>query len=82
MKDFEREMKDDLAAQRKPGDMPKLDAEPTIDEPTSIDKKEMSRYVNFLHPWMNEVLNQLVLMIMFCMMVIATLILLRMQDIG
>ena len=64
------------------GDMPKLDDEPDMGTARNIDKKEMSRYVNFLHPWMNEVLNQLVLMIMFCMMVIATLILLRLQDIG
>ena len=44
--------------------------------------KDLSRYVNFLHPWMHEILNQLVLMLMFGMLVIATLIVLRMQDIG
>lgn len=82
MKDFEKDMKDDINAGRRPGDIPKLDPEPTIGDPTQIDKLEMSKYVNFLHPWMNEVLNQIVLMIMFYMLVIATLIVLRMQDIG
>ncbi len=43
--------------------------------------KDLSGYITFLHPWMNEVLNQLVLMLMFGMLVIATLIILRLQDI-
>ncbi len=42
---------------------------------------DLSGYITFLHPWMNDVLNQLVLMIMFGLMVIATLIVLRLQDI-
>ena len=41
---------------------------------------DLSPYITFLHPWMNEVLNQLVLMIMFGMLVIATLIILRLKD--
>jgi ABC transport system ATP-binding/permease protein len=83
MKDFEKDMKADLNAYppRKPGDVPKLDAAPSIDNPTKIDAN-LSRYVNFLHPWMSETLNQIVLMIMFFMLVIATLIVLRMQDIA
>jgi hypothetical protein len=81
MKDFEKEMKDDLAAGQRPADMPKLDAAPKIGDPKKIDEN-LSAYVNFLHPWMNEVLNQIVLMIMFFMLVIATLIVLRMQDIA
>ena len=81
MKDVEKEMKDDLALGRQPGDMPKLDAAPKIDDPKKIEKN-LSSYVNFLHPWMNEVLNQIVLMIMFFILVIATLIVLRMQDIA
>lgn len=40
----------------------------------------LSAYVSFLHPWMNEVVNQLVLMIMFGMLVVVTLIVLRLQD--
>jgi ABC transport system ATP-binding/permease protein len=54
---------------------------PIVKEPVKI-SEDLSRYVNFLHPWMHEVLNQLVLMIMFFMLVIATLIVLRSQDIG
>jgi ABC transport system ATP-binding/permease protein len=81
MKDYEKEMKDDLAMGQRPGEMPKLDAAPTIDDPLKI-SKNLSGYVNFLHPWMNEVLNQIVLMIMFFMLVIGTLIVLRMQDIA
>jgi ABC-type multidrug transport system ATPase subunit/pSer/pThr/pTyr-binding forkhead associated (FHA) protein len=44
--------------------------------------EDLSDYVNFLHPWMNEVLNQLVLMLMFLILVVGTLIILRMQDIA
>jgi hypothetical protein len=59
---------------------------PEPDEPPAIPaaKKipvDLSNYITFLHPWMNEVLNQAVLMIMFGMLVIATLIILRLQDI-
>ena len=81
IKDYEREMRRDLSAGRMPGEMPKLDPAPTIDDPKKIDE-DLSRFVTFLHPWMNEVLNQIVLMIMFCMLVIATLVVLRMQDIA
>ena len=43
--------------------------------------EDLSTYVTFLHPWMmNEVLNQIVLMLMFGTMVIATLIILRLKD--
>lgn len=41
-----------------------------------------SGYITFLHPWMNEVLNQIVLMLMFGILVIATLIVLRLKDIN
>ena len=49
---------------------------------TSIKKvpDDLSSYVTFLHPWMNEVLNQLVLMLMFGLLVIATLVVLRIRD--
>ena len=42
---------------------------------------DLSTYVTFLHPWMNEVLNQVVLMLMFGMLVLMTLIVLRLQDV-
>jgi ABC transport system ATP-binding/permease protein len=41
---------------------------------------DLSGYVTFLHPWMNEVLNQLVLVVMFGLLVFATLIVLRLRD--
>jgi hypothetical protein len=49
---------------------------------TSVKKvpDDLSGYVTFLHPWMNEVLNQVVLMLMFGMLVIATLVVLRLKD--
>ncbi len=42
--------------------------------------EDRSKYVTFLHPWMNEVLNQFVLMLMFGILVIATLIALKLKD--
>ena len=42
--------------------------------------KDLSGYITFLHPWMNEIVNQIVLMLMFGILVIATLIALRLQD--
>jgi len=44
--------------------------------------EDLSSYIVFLHPWMNEVLNQFVLMLMFGLLVITTLIVLRLQDVG
>jgi hypothetical protein len=66
------------------GETPAL---PHPDEPQAIpDPKQvptdLSHYVTFLNPWMNEVLNQIVLMIMFGILVITTLIILRLQDVG
>jgi ABC-type multidrug transport system ATPase subunit/pSer/pThr/pTyr-binding forkhead associated (FHA) protein len=43
---------------------------------------DLSGYITFLHPWMNEVLNQIVLMLMFGVLVIFTLIVLRLQDVS
>ena len=41
---------------------------------------DLSPYVAFLHPWMHEVVNQFVLMLMFGLLVFVTLIVLRLQD--
>lgn len=43
--------------------------------------EDLSGYVTFMHPWMNEVLNQIVLMLMFWVLLIFTLIVLRLRDI-
>jgi ABC-type multidrug transport system ATPase subunit len=60
---------------------PELKEVPKIDSAKEV-PKNLSGYVDFLHPWMDEVLNQLVLMLMFFILVVAALIVLRMQDIG
>lgn len=60
-----------------PSDAPEIDL-----ASTSIKKvpDDLSGYVTFLHPWMNEVLNQVVLMLMFWGLVATTLIVLRLRD--
>ncbi len=60
---------------------PELKEVPKIDPAKEV-PKDLSKYVDFLHPWMDEVLNQVVLMLMFFILVVAGLIVLRMQDIG
>src|SRR5690606_38911570 len=59
---------------------PVLDDIAEVPNPKKI-PDDLSPYVTFLHPWMNEVLNQLVLMLMFSVLAIATLIVLRIRDI-
>lgn len=60
---------------------PELKPVPEIQKAKEV-PKNLSGYVDFMHPWMDEVLNQLVLMLMFFILVVGTLIVLRMQDIG
>jgi len=60
---------------------PELKEVPKIDPAKEV-PKDLSKYIDFLHPWMDEVLNQLVLMLMFFILVVAALMVLRMQDIG
>jgi hypothetical protein len=60
---------------------PEMKSAPEIKPAVKV-PENLSSYINFLHPWMNEILNQIVLMLMFFMLVIATLIVLRLQDIG
>ena len=58
-------------------------APPDINPSVSSIKKlpdDLSGHVTFLHPWMNEVLNQMVLMLMFGILAIMTLIVLRLKD--
>lgn len=52
---------------------------PEIPELTKL-PNDLSRYVTFLQPSMNEVLNQIVLMLMFSLMVIASLVVMRVRD--
>ncbi|HBE82938.1 MAG TPA: FHA domain-containing protein [Pyrinomonadaceae bacterium] len=41
---------------------------------------DLSSYISYLHPWMNEVLNQVVLMLMFGIMTILSVIVFRLKD--
>jgi len=75
LKDFEDQMR---LGKQPP--MPKLDEPPAI-PPAKKLPKDLSNYITFLHPWMNEIVNQIVLMLMFGMLVIATLIVLKLKDI-
>jgi ABC-type multidrug transport system ATPase subunit len=81
IKDYERELRDRLATGQPPPPSPKLSKPPKIEDPKKIEEN-LSRFVKFLHPLMNEVLNQVVLMIMFSMLIIATLTILRIQDVS
>ena len=60
---------------------PTLGEPPVLGEPDKI-PADLSHYVRFLNPWMNEIVNQTVLMLMFFILVFATLIVLRRQDFG
>jgi ABC transport system ATP-binding/permease protein len=86
-KDMDKYQDDMKTYQMQGGSEPKKPKQPEMKETPKPAKaviipEDKSNYVTFLHPWMNEVLNQIVLMLMFLMLVIATLIVLRMQDIG
>ena len=86
MDEYKNEMEDYLSSLRRGGSptepkAPVMKPAPEIKPAVKV-PENLSAYVNFLHPWMNEILNQLVLMLMFFMLVLATLIVLRLQDIG
>lgn len=76
LKDFENDLRGGQTASA-----PTLNDPPKIAEAVKV-PENLSNYVMFLHPWMHEILNQIVLMLMFFILVIATLIVLRLQDIG
>ncbi len=61
--------------------LPVLGDPPKIAEAQKM-PENLSRYVTFLHPWMDEILNQIVLMIMFFILFTTTLIVLRLKDTG
>ena len=73
--EFEDELKSKGSA-----DKPKLDDPPPIDKAEPI-PDDLSEYVSFLHPWMHEIVNQFVLILMFFGLVFATIIVLRIKDI-
>ncbi len=53
---------------------------PDLSEPKKL-PEDLSGYVTFLHPWMSDVLNQIVLMLMFLFAAIAAAVVLRIRDI-
>ena len=60
---------------------------PTVGDLSPPDKprhvpKNLSGYVNFLHPWMDSWLNPIVLLFMFFGLILATVIALKTQDIA
>jgi len=59
---------------------PKLGPVPDVPPAKKIDE-DLSGYINFLHPWGNLILDPIVLLFMFFVLVIATIITLRAQDI-
>ena len=71
----------DLKAGKNPS-KPQLGNPPKPGDAKRIDKKEMSNYVSFLHPWMSKQLNQAVLALMLALLIAAALIVLRRQDVG
>jgi hypothetical protein len=67
-----------IEASRENG-LPRIDNPPRISDPVKFGE-DLSRYVTFLHPWMSEVMNQIVMMLMFLLLLILTIIVLRMRD--
>lgn len=59
---------------------PKVKARPVIEDPAKI-ADDLSDYVNFLHPWGHAALNIAVLLSMFAGLTIATIAILRSQDV-
>ncbi|HXF43419.1 MAG TPA: FHA domain-containing protein [Pyrinomonadaceae bacterium] len=56
-----------------------LPKEPEIGQIQNV-PEDLSGYITFMHPWMNEILDQFVLSAMFFILLILTAITLRLQD--
>src|SRR5207237_10928009 len=85
MNDYEDKMKSYLEEapynpNLKRPDAPKLGKAPDVPAAEKI-PEDLSNYINFLHPWGNILLDPFVLLIMFFVLVGATIITLRAQDI-
>jgi len=86
LKRFDRDIKDYLQEVRtdpsvKQPEVPKIGNAPAVPAAEKV-PKDLSNYVDFLHPWGNVALNPLVLIIMFFGLIIATVLALKAQDIG
>jgi hypothetical protein len=86
-KDMDKYQEDLQAAMRGAGETPtkpeapKLGAAPEPD-PAVKEPEDLSPYVNFLHPWGHPLVNPAILVVMFFLLVGATIAALRAQDIG
>lgn len=86
--DYERQMKDYLAQARanpaappSPPAAPQIPAPPVIPDAQKV-SDDLSRYINFLHPWGGPLRDPLILVLMFLLFAGATLIALRARDAG
>ncbi|HEV2904554.1 MAG TPA: hypothetical protein VGW32_05880, partial [Pyrinomonadaceae bacterium] len=85
LKDYEAKMKDyvkDLQSGRQADqpEAPKLKDPPEVKGAEKI-PEDVSNYVAFLHPWGHWLVDPIVLMFMFFVLVIATIVTLKAQDI-
>ena len=86
LEDYKRSTEDKLREYRDQVQRGQDPAQPTLAELPAIPAAKklpssLSGYITFLHPWMHEILNQLVLMLMFGLFAIFTIIILRIKDI-
>lgn len=82
-KDDLKVYKDEIARgnQAREPDVPTIGELQEPDKPVHV-PKNLSSYVNFLHPWMDSWLNPIVLLMMFFGLILATVIALKSQDIA
>ncbi len=85
MKDYQKSSEDKLKKYEDDMRAGKNPASPKFNDPPPIPPavkmpKDLSPYITFRHPWMHEILNQFILMLMFWILVAATLIVLRLRD--
>jgi ABC-type multidrug transport system ATPase subunit len=78
MKDFVREAATNPGAQQP--ETPEMGKLPDVPAAVKV-SKDLSSYVNFLHPWGNVVLDPLMLLIMFFGLLVATALALKRQDV-
>jgi ABC-type multidrug transport system ATPase subunit len=85
IKDYEKDLQERLSDKEKRArngervDFTDLPERPKVESAMKL-PKDLSNYITFLHPWMNEIVNQLVLMLMFFILFIKTLVVLRLKD--
>jgi ABC-type multidrug transport system ATPase subunit/pSer/pThr/pTyr-binding forkhead associated (FHA) protein len=82
---YERNMKEYIDKLRQGQDPGAIPAKPTVGEGPKVSDavkvpEDLSKYVDFLHPWMHGLVNPIVLLFMFFGLVLATVIALRLQD--